>query len=224
MEDSDSETLAIHGGPAVCFDQATQGECQPLVNAAVSSIFAWPRAVDLADRRNEWLAQILADGSWGHYEGDCSEELRRRLVQLAVTHHVDWVASEMPRAQLASSGTIAVELALRGAQVAGGEVVLAGYDFPGNFRAIENAGAKPVLVDLRPGGYSLDPEQLPEAIGDQTRALLVSHLHGERADVASLRRLIGHSGRDIPDCPGRLPGAGGDHDGCRFGGLQFWWQ
>ena len=43
------------------------------------------------------------------------------------------------------SGTFAVELALRMLKVGpGDEVILAGYDFPGNFRAIEAVGATPV--------------------------------------------------------------------------------
>src|SRR5437868_5651821 len=83
------------------------------------------------------LQAAYADGSWGRYHGPHCERLRELLAEMHGTPHV-W---------LCSSGTIAVELALRGLKVsADDEVILAAYDFPGNFRAIEAVGALPVLV------------------------------------------------------------------------------
>ncbi len=59
---------------------------------------------------------------------------------------------------LCSSGTIAVELALRGTDVKpDDEVILAGYDFPGNFRAIEAIGARPA-TEGNLGGLGGAPE------------------------------------------------------------------
>ena len=112
-------------------------------------------------------------------------------------------------AWLCSSGTIAVELALRGLKVGpGDEVILAAYDFPGNFRAIEAIGARPVLVDLAPGTWTIDVEQVAAAISPRTKAIIVSHLHGSLADMRRLRRIRrrarpGHRRR-------RLPGARSD--------------
>jgi dTDP-4-amino-4,6-dideoxygalactose transaminase len=97
---------------------------------------AWPLADD--DVRAA-LAAVYADGTWGRYSGPHSERLSELLGALCGAEHV-W---------LCSSGTIAVELALRGLKVGpGDEVILGGYDFPGNFRAVEAIGARPVLVDL----------------------------------------------------------------------------
>ncbi len=77
-----------------------------------------------------------------------------------------------------------MELALRGVQVGPGhEVILAAYDFPGNFRSIESVGAKPVLVDVARDSWCIDPDALDEAYSDQTRAVIVSHLHGSVADM-----------------------------------------
>ena len=75
---------------------------------------------------------------------------------------------EIPYALTCCSGTFAVELALRGLNVGpNDEVVLAGYDFPGNFRCIEAVGARPVLVDIDPRTWCLDASAVEKAVGPQ---------------------------------------------------------
>jgi perosamine synthetase len=127
---------------------------------------AWPRPDE--DVRAA-LAAAYADGSWGKYAGPHGE----RLIALLQT------LCGVPQVSLCSSGTIAVELALRGLKIGSGdEVILSGYDFPGNFRAIEAVGARPVLVDLEPGTWRPDLGEVERAVGAETKAILVSHLHG----------------------------------------------
>src|SRR5687767_14919949 len=78
------------------------------------------------------LQRAFENGSWGRYEGPNLEQLTRELAHL----------HQLPYVLPCCSGTFAVELALRGLRVeAGDEVILAGYDFPGNFRAIEAIAA-----------------------------------------------------------------------------------
>ena len=125
------------------------------------------------------LQAMLSDGAWGRYEGEygarCCAALRDSF--------------GLPHVLLCSSGTIAVEIALRGLGVRpGDEVAVAAYDFPGNFRAIEAVGARPVVVDIEPSSWSLDPQQLEEALGPATRAAIFSHLHGRLAAAATLCR------------------------------------
>lgn len=132
------------------------------------------------------MRDAISSGQWGLYEGPLLRETHRRLQEL-------WGLSE---SLLCSSGTIAVELALRGCGVKpGDEVILSGYDFPGNFRAIESAGATPVIVDVVAGGWTMDPEQVSAAISDQTRAILVSHLHGETAAIQQIARVVHSASR-----------------------------
>lgn len=122
------------------------------------------------------LLQVWSDGNWGRYEGPYTE----RLCQLLSDFH------GVPHVYLCASGTCAVELALRGLAIEPGqEVVLAGYDFPGNFRAIEAIGARPVLVDVAPERWTIDTSALERAMdSDRVRAVIVSHLHGDLAPVA----------------------------------------
>lgn len=152
-------SLALHGGPPAC----------PLGPPS------WPLPDD--DVRAA-LEQAYALGSWGTYHGPHGDALIADLQALVPA----------PQVTLSCSGTLAVELALRGVQVGpGDEVVLAAYDFPGNFRAIEAVGARPVLVDLEPGTWRLDAHQVVAALNDTTRAVLASHLHGDLAPLGAIR-------------------------------------
>lgn len=165
-------------------------------------------------------AAAMADGSWGRYEGRHGELLREALTGRFQRQHV----------RLCSSGTIAVELALRAMRVEGGEVLLAGYDFPGNFRAVEQAGAEVALAELPPGRYTLSLEQVEEAAGERTRAVVVSHLHGQLAPMAELRQWADRRGvlllEDVCQAPGaqidgRPAGAWGHAATLSFGGSKL---
>ena len=194
--------LAIHGG------EPTIPEGPP----------PWPPA---DEEVRSALVAAYEDGSWGRYEGRHSERLSNELAAMHGCEHV----------LLCSSGTVAVELGLRGLAVdAGDEVVLAGYDFPGNFRAIEAIGARPVLVDIHPQTWCLDAAQLESAVGPRTRAIVVSHLHGGIADMQTICE-IAHARRvavleDVCQCPGavvqgRMAGGWGDAAVLSFGGSKL---
>jgi perosamine synthetase len=178
----------------------------------------WPPA-DEAVR--EALLAAYAAGSWGKYHGPATELLTDKLRQLVGVPHV----------LLCSSGTIAVELALRGLRIGpGDEVILAAYDFPGNFRAIEAVGARPVLVDLEADTWRVDANQLESAIGSETKAVLVSHLHGALADMPRINGIAVRRGlavvEDACQVPGAIvagkpAGAWGDASVLSFGGSKL---
>lgn len=144
------------------------------------------------------LESAYADGSWGKYNGPHGVELAEKLAEFHGVGHV----------QLCSSGTIAVELALRGLRIgAGDEVILAGYDFSGNFRCIEAVGATPVLADIDASTWCLDVEQVKQAVSDKTRAVIISHLHGGLADMKQIREVVDHFGVALIEDACQSPGA-----------------
>jgi len=123
------------------------------------------------------LTKAAAQGAWRKYEGPCLEKLRSVLATTLQRDHV----------RLCCSGTFGVELAIRSLHLApDAEVLLAGYDFPGNFRAIQDAGATACLCDVATGSLVPTVEQFQKAVGPKTRALVVSHLHGVLAPMASI--------------------------------------
>ena len=137
----------------------------------------------------------------------------------------------LPFAAVCSSGTLAVELALRALKVGpGDEVALAAYDYPGNFLAVHAVGARPVLVDVAPDDWNLDLHSLAEALGPAVRAVIVSHLHGglvpmrELTDLAFARDVaVVEDAAQAPGAmvQGRRAGSWGDVGVLSFGGSKL---
>jgi dTDP-4-amino-4,6-dideoxygalactose transaminase len=144
------------------------------------------------------LAATAEDGSWGRYEGPHAERLLTALRASLASEHV----------YLCCSGTFAVELALRMLRVGpGDEVILAGYDFAGNFRAVEAVGATPVLVDIVPNRWHVDVEQLDAVAAPQMKAVLVSHLHGVVAPMREIVALAQQRGWSVVEDACQVSGA-----------------
>lgn len=91
---------------------------------------------------------------------------------------------DAPQAIGVSSGYSAIELALRANGVGpGDEVITQANTFIATVLPVLNAGARPVLVDIDPVYYNLDPAQLEAAITPATRAIVPVHLYGQPADM-----------------------------------------
>jgi len=83
-----------------------------------------------------------------------------------------------------NTGTSALHLALLAAGIGpGDEVITVPFTFVATVAAIEYTGAKPVLVDIDPQTYNMDPKALEAAITPRTRAILPVHLHGLMAEM-----------------------------------------
>jgi dTDP-4-amino-4,6-dideoxygalactose transaminase len=82
------------------------------------------------------------------------------------------------------SGTSALELALRAYGIGpGDEVITAANTFIATVLAISYTGARPILVDIDPQTYGLDPALLEEAITARTKAIIPVHLYGHPVDM-----------------------------------------
>ncbi len=100
------------------------------------------------------------------------------------------------------SGTDALHLALAGLGLGpGDEVITTPFTFAATVEAIEYVGATPVLVDIDPGSYNIDPARVEEAITGATRALLPVHLFGLPADMHALMDIAAGKGlKVVEDC------------------------
>jgi len=83
-----------------------------------------------------------------------------------------------------NSGTSALHLALLAAGVGtGDEVITVPFTFVASVAAIIYAGARPVLVDIDPRSFTMDPAAIEAAITPRTKAILPVHLYGQPADM-----------------------------------------
>lgn len=100
------------------------------------------------------------------------------------------------------SGTEALHLALKACGVGPcDEVVTVSHTAVATVSAIDLAGAIPVLVDIEPAYYTMDPEALSQAITKKTRAVIVVHLYGQAADMEEILAIAkAHGLKVIEDC------------------------
>lgn len=100
------------------------------------------------------------------------------------------------------SGTEALHLALAACGVSrGDEVITVSHTAVATVAAIELTGARPVLVDIEPDYYTLDPDSLGKVVNPRTKAIIPVHLYGQ---PANLERVLEISKRHnlyvIEDC------------------------
>lgn len=101
-----------------------------------------------------------------------------------------------------ASGTDALQIALRACQIGpGDEVITTVHTAVATVVAIELAGARPVLVDIEPGTWLVDPEQIERKITARTKAIIPVHLYGQPADLDRITEIARrHRLRVIEDC------------------------
>lgn len=103
------------------------------------------------------------------------------------------------------SGTDALQLALKTCGVGPGDIVLTvSHTAVATVAAIELAGATPVLVDIDPATYTMDPHSLERAlrtIVGTPKAVIPVHLYGCPADMPAIVDIAGrHELYVIEDC------------------------
>jgi dTDP-4-amino-4,6-dideoxygalactose transaminase len=93
------------------------------------------------------------------------------------------------------NGTDAIIVALRGLGVGAGDAVFTvSHTAVATVAAVELAGATPVLVDIDPATYTMDPAKLEEAIkayaasgaAGRPKAVIAVHLYGHPCDVEAI--------------------------------------
>ncbi len=93
------------------------------------------------------------------------------------------------------SGTSAIELALRAAEIGpGDEVIVPANTFIATALGVHHAGAKTVLVDVDPVTYNLDPDLFAKAITPRTKAVIPVHLYGQPAAMDEINSIAAQHG------------------------------
>jgi len=102
---------------------------------------------------------------------------------------------DVPHAVGVASGTDALLVALRALGIGpGDEVVVPTYTFFASAGAVWNAGARPVLVDVEEGTYTIDTNALEAALTPRTRAVMPVHIFGQAAQMDEILALCSKRG------------------------------
>jgi len=117
-----------------------------------------------------------------------------------------------------NNGTSAIQLALLAAGIGpGDEVITVAHTFVATVAAILYTGAQPVLVDIDPDSYTMDPAQLRGAITSRTKAILPVHLYGQPADMDPILAIAREHGLIVLEDAAQAHG--GEYKGKRCGSL-----
>jgi dTDP-4-amino-4,6-dideoxygalactose transaminase len=132
---------------------------------------------------------------YGAYKGDIDAAIARVLASGRYILGGETLAFEQEFAAYCGvefalgvgSGTEAIHLALRACGVGpGDEVITVSHTAVATVAAIEMAGAVPVLVDIDPDTYTIDPKAIEAALTPRTKAIIPVHLYGHPADMDAI--------------------------------------
>jgi dTDP-4-amino-4,6-dideoxygalactose transaminase len=100
------------------------------------------------------------------------------------------------------NGTITMEVACKALGIGwGDEVIVPALTFAATAYAPMAAGALPVIVDVTPDTWTIDPEQVEAAITERTRAIIPVHLGHHMADMDRIMDIARRNGLSvIEDC------------------------
>lgn len=142
----------------------------------------YPRWPVFDDTEIEAVTRTVMSGRWGGspYPGPNTAEFAQKF-------------SEMQGGGYAvpmMNGTITMEVALRAAGIGwGDEVIVPVYTFQATAAAPMAAGSIPVLVDISPENYCIDPAAIEKAITARTKAIIVVHLAAQMADMDAIMEI-----------------------------------
>jgi len=140
---------------------------------------AWP----IFDERDiEAVTRTVKSGRWGGlpYPGPNTAEFAVKFAEMQGGGYA------VPML----NGTITMEVALRAAGIGWGEeVIVPAYTFQATAYAPMAAGALPVLVDIDPETYCIDPNKVEEAITEKTKAIIVVHIAAQMADMDAIMEI-----------------------------------
>lgn len=140
---------------------------------------AWP----VFDERDiEAVTKTIKSGRWGGfpYPGPNTAEFAVRFAKMMGGGYA------VPM----TNGTITMEVALRAAGIGwGDEVIVPAYTFQATAYAPMVSGAIPVIVDIDPETYCIDPKRVIEAITEKTKAIIVVHIASQMADMDAIMEI-----------------------------------
>ena len=98
----------------------------------------------------------------------------------------------IPYAIPCGNGTDALQISLMAFDLhPGDEVIVPAFTYIAAAEVALALGLVPVLVDVDPGTFNIDPEKIEDALSEKTRAIIAVHLFGQCCDMESILSIAG---------------------------------
>lgn len=134
----------------------------------------------IGDREIAYVTDAVRSG-WVSSIGPYLDRFERGFAEFCGVRHAVAVAN----------GTVALQLALRALGVGrGSEVIVPDLTFAATAHAVLDVGATPVLADVDPVTWCINPAAVRRAISDKTRVIIPVHLYGQPADMLELGKIV----------------------------------
>src|SRR5206468_10112388 len=142
----------------------------------------WPM-YDEKERRA--LTEVLESRVWWRTPGTKTLEFERAFAAFHGARHGIAV----------TNGTAALEVTMAGLGItAGDEVIVPDFTFVATASAVLFANALPVLVDVDPETFCINPDMVEAAITESTKAIIAVHMGGHPADLDRLKEIASSRG------------------------------
>jgi dTDP-4-amino-4,6-dideoxygalactose transaminase len=137
----------------------------------------WPYYDSNEDRA---LKEVLESRVWWRTPGTRTLEFEKSFAKFHGARHGIAV----------TNGTAALEVTVAALGIgAGDEVIVPNFTFVATASAVLFATALPVLVDVDPETYCIDPDLVEDAITSRTKAIIAVHMGGHPADLDRLKKI-----------------------------------
>lgn len=121
---------------------------------------------------------------------------------------------------LSNSGTSSLQVALQAMKelygwADGDEVIVPALTFVATINVVYHCRLTPVLVDVEPDYYAIDPKLIQDAITDRTRCIIPVHPFGQGADMPAIMDIAQRHGLSVIEdsCEAMFVKVGGKHVG-----------
>lgn len=122
------------------------------------------------------VADVVKSGVWS-LGGSKNSEFERMFADFCGVKH----------GITAFNGTVTLRLALEALGVGpGDEVIVPGLTFQATAASVLDVNALPVLVDIDPDTFTIDPKAVEAAVTTRTKCIIPVHLYGRVADMDSI--------------------------------------
>jgi dTDP-4-amino-4,6-dideoxygalactose transaminase len=147
----------------------------------------------------EAVTSVVRSGEWGGYPepGVHAAAFEERFSAYQGASH----------GVLMVNGTITMEVALKALDIGwGDEVIIPALTFAATAYAPMAAGALPVIVDVEPRTWTIDPDAVEAAITERTKAIMPVHLGHHMADMDRIMDIANRHGLAVVEDCAHAPG------------------